>query len=223
MDMDVDGARLHRARARSKKRANWRMVTAEVLDSSVEKTVTPIVNTSKVAASETRSARGGETPQLKMNEDLEKKSTLSEEILEQAGTQRIASRFSLVELELHIGEYLQGDRGQESERWIGLLTKEEEKRFLEEREVLAVESNEGSEEEDNSRPRILPQTTVRGPVQIVAEVDGTVGDVTEIQEPPPLEEEVRSKVATKTSEEGPKTLEITFPEFLQDSVVPLLK
>lgn len=34
---------------------------------------------------------------------------------------------------------------------------------------------------------------------------------------------MRSEFATKTSEEGPKVLEITFPNFLQDSVVPLLK
>ncbi|OAE27645.1 hypothetical protein AXG93_3337s1070 [Marchantia polymorpha subsp. ruderalis] len=58
------------------------MVTAEVSD-SVEKTVAPIVNTSEVAAGETRFARGEETPQLKMNEDVEKEFTLSEEILEQ--------------------------------------------------------------------------------------------------------------------------------------------
>lgn len=37
--------------------------------------------------------------------------------------------------------------------------------------------------------------------QIVAEVGGTVRDITEIPEPPPPEEKVRSKVATKTLEE----------------------
>ncbi|OAE28730.1 hypothetical protein AXG93_1617s1140 [Marchantia polymorpha subsp. ruderalis] len=59
--------------------------------------------------------------------------------------------------------------------------------------------------------------------QIVAEVGGTVGKVTEDLELPLLEEEVRSKVGTKTSAEEVKTLEITFTDFLQDSVVPLLK
>ncbi|OAE31236.1 hypothetical protein AXG93_2356s1010 [Marchantia polymorpha subsp. ruderalis] len=125
VDMDVDGARQQRARARPKKRANRRMVTAEVSDSSVEATVAPIVNTSKVVASEvtrpveiegplkvsievpidipaeplkegtelislislsskqTQSTPGEETSQLKVNEDLEKESTLSEEILKQ--------------------------------------------------------------------------------------------------------------------------------------------
>lgn len=52
VDMDVDGVREPRARARPKKRANRRMMIAEVSDSSVEKTVATIVNTSKVAASE---------------------------------------------------------------------------------------------------------------------------------------------------------------------------
>ncbi|OAE31832.1 hypothetical protein AXG93_685s1000 [Marchantia polymorpha subsp. ruderalis] len=47
--------------------------------------------------------------------------------------------------------------------------------------------------------------------------------IREDPEPPPPEEEVRSKVATKTLEEGPKTLEIAFPDLLHDSVVPLLK
>lgn len=45
-----------------------------------------------------------------------------------------------------------------------LLTKEEEKRFPKELKVLAVESSEGIEEEDNSRPKIPPQTTTREPV-----------------------------------------------------------
>lgn len=34
---------------------------------------------------------------------------------------------------------------------------------------------------------------------------------------------MRSEIAKKTSNEGPKTLEITFLDFLHDSVVPLLK
>ncbi|OAE32142.1 hypothetical protein AXG93_2912s1320 [Marchantia polymorpha subsp. ruderalis] len=50
MDMDVSGVRHHRARARTKKRAKRRMMTVEVSDSRVEKTVAPIVNTATVAA-----------------------------------------------------------------------------------------------------------------------------------------------------------------------------
>ncbi|OAE30803.1 hypothetical protein AXG93_857s1040 [Marchantia polymorpha subsp. ruderalis] len=59
--------------------------------------------------------------------------------------------------------------------------------------------------------------------QIVAQVGGTVGDITEIPVPPPPEEEVRSEVVEKTSEERTKALEIAFLDFLQDSVVPSLK
>ncbi|OAE29423.1 hypothetical protein AXG93_4548s1000 [Marchantia polymorpha subsp. ruderalis] len=58
---------------------------------------------------------------------------------------------------------------------------------------------------------------------LVAQVGGTVVDITNIPPPPPPEEEVRSEVAEKTSEEGPKLLKIAFLDFLQDSVVPLLK
>ncbi|OAE29101.1 hypothetical protein AXG93_3678s1080 [Marchantia polymorpha subsp. ruderalis] len=50
--MEVSGAREHRARARPKKRAKQRMVTVEVSDSSVEKLVALIVNTSEVANNE---------------------------------------------------------------------------------------------------------------------------------------------------------------------------
>lgn len=43
-------------------------------------------------------------------------------------------------------------------RGMGLLTREEEKRFSREREILTVESSEGTED-DNRRPSIPPQTT----------------------------------------------------------------
>ncbi|OAE32233.1 hypothetical protein AXG93_4525s1140 [Marchantia polymorpha subsp. ruderalis] len=183
VDMEVSGARQHRARARPKKRAKRRMVTVEVSDSSVEKTVAPLVNTSEVANSEvmrsvelgvpseasiedpadipaeplnegtelvspislsserTRSAQGEGTPQMKMNEDLEKEFTLSEEILE----------------------------------------------------------------------------------QVVARVGGTVVEAEGTTLPTSPVEEVRPEEGKKTSGEDVKTLEVTFLEFLQDSVEPLLK
>lgn len=59
--------------------------------------------------------------------------------------------------------------------------------------------------------------------RIVAEVGGTVWDITKIIELSPLEEEVRFEVASKTLEEGSKALEVVFADFLQDSVVHLLK
>lgn len=60
-------------------------------------------------------------------------------------------------------------------------------------------------------------------VQIVTKVGGTVGDIVDNPEPPPLEEEVRPEIGTKTLEERLKVLEITFLDFLQDSIVALLK
>lgn len=50
--------------------------------------------------------------------------------------------------------------------------------------------------------------------QIVAQVGGTVGDITDISVSPSPEEEVKFEVAEKTSEERPKELEIAFPDFL---------
>lgn len=48
---------------------------------------------------------------------------------------------------------------------MGLLTREEEKRFLREWEILTVESSEETKD-DNSRSSISPQTTARGPVEV---------------------------------------------------------
>lgn len=51
----------------------------------------------------------------------------------------------------------------------------------------------------------------------------TVENLAKESKPPLQEEEVRSEIRTKTSSEEVKPLEITFLEFLQDSVVPLQK
>ncbi|OAE31206.1 hypothetical protein AXG93_4240s1050 [Marchantia polymorpha subsp. ruderalis] len=48
---------------------------------------------------------------------------------------------------------------------MGFLTREEEKRFPREREILTTESSEGTKD-DNRRPSIPPQTTAQGPVQV---------------------------------------------------------
>lgn len=54
---------------------------------------------------------------------------------------------------------------------MGLLTKDEEKRFQKEREVMAIESSEYTDEEYtdeeyNVQPEEPPQRTTRGPVQV---------------------------------------------------------
>ncbi|OAE23048.1 hypothetical protein AXG93_4537s1000 [Marchantia polymorpha subsp. ruderalis] len=59
--------------------------------------------------------------------------------------------------------------------------------------------------------------------QIVARVKGMVVEAESITLPTSPVEAVRPEEVKKTSGEDVKTLEVTFPEFLQDSVVPLLK
>ncbi|OAE31108.1 hypothetical protein AXG93_1928s1010 [Marchantia polymorpha subsp. ruderalis] len=54
-------------------------------------------------------------------------------------------------------------------------------------------------------------------------VGGTVVDAADIILPSSPVEDVRPEEEKKTSGEEVKTLEVTFPDFLQDSVVPLLK
>ncbi|OAE28914.1 hypothetical protein AXG93_4891s1030 [Marchantia polymorpha subsp. ruderalis] len=50
-------------------------------------------------------------------------------------------------------------------RGMGLLTREELRRFPREREILRAESSEGTED-DTRQPSIPPQTTAQGPVQV---------------------------------------------------------
>ncbi|OAE29337.1 hypothetical protein AXG93_3102s1640 [Marchantia polymorpha subsp. ruderalis] len=59
--------------------------------------------------------------------------------------------------------------------------------------------------------------------QVVAHVGGTVVDATDIPLPPSPVKDVRPEVEKKISEEKSKGVDVTFPDFLQDSVVPLLK
>ncbi|OAE23169.1 hypothetical protein AXG93_1953s1290 [Marchantia polymorpha subsp. ruderalis] len=54
-------------------------------------------------------------------------------------------------------------------------------------------------------------------------VGGTVVDAADVTLPSSPEEDVKPEEEEKTSEEESKGVEVTFPDFLQDSVVPLLK
>lgn len=51
-------------------------------------------------------------------------------------------------------------------RGMGLLTKEEEKRFPKELEMLANESSEETEDEDDVQPEEPSRRTARGSVQV---------------------------------------------------------
>ncbi|OAE18633.1 hypothetical protein AXG93_3810s1020 [Marchantia polymorpha subsp. ruderalis] len=74
---------------------------------------------------------------------------------------------------------------------MGLLTREEEKRFSREREILTAEYNEGTED-DNSRPRIPQQTTTRASVKV---------DVLPYREKPERRLAKRRKVVTDDKED----------------------
>lgn len=80
---------------------------------------------------------------------------------------------------------------------------------------LSVEQTRSMRSEDLSR-RLVKELMLSEAIleQIIAKVGGTIEDILEVPEPPPSEEEVRSEVAMKTSEEVPKALEIAFPDYL---------
>lgn len=59
--------------------------------------------------------------------------------------------------------------------------------------------------------------------QVVAQVEEMVVDAADITLPSSPTEDVRPEEEKKTSKEESKVVDITFPDFLQDSVVPLLK
>ncbi|OAE19721.1 hypothetical protein AXG93_411s1270 [Marchantia polymorpha subsp. ruderalis] len=59
--------------------------------------------------------------------------------------------------------------------------------------------------------------------QVVAQIGGTVTEAADVTLPSTPVEDVRPEEMKETSSEEVKTLEVTFPDFLQDSVVPLLK
>ncbi|OAE32404.1 hypothetical protein AXG93_3671s1230 [Marchantia polymorpha subsp. ruderalis] len=75
-------------------------------------------------------------------------------------------------------------------RGMGLLTREEEKRFPRERESFTVESSEGTEDENRS-PAVPTHTTARGPVQV---------DVVQRQEQPERRVTKRRKVVSDNEE-----------------------
>ncbi|OAE27649.1 hypothetical protein AXG93_3337s1120 [Marchantia polymorpha subsp. ruderalis] len=59
--------------------------------------------------------------------------------------------------------------------------------------------------------------------QVVAQVGGTVVDAPDSVLPSSSAGKLRPPEETKTSEEEPKKLVVSFPEFLHDSVIPILK
>ncbi|OAE28067.1 hypothetical protein AXG93_3410s1100 [Marchantia polymorpha subsp. ruderalis] len=183
VDMDLDGARQPRSRARSKKRANRRMVTAEVSDSSVEKTVASIVNTSEVATG---------------------KSTRPVEIEGPSG------------VSIKVPADIPAEPLKEGTELISPISlSSEQSRSAQGEETPQVKMNEDLKKEYTLSEKILEQ--------VVAWIGGTVVEADGITLPTSPVEEVRPEEEKKASGEDAKVLEVTFIDFLQDSVVPLLK
>ncbi|OAE31765.1 hypothetical protein AXG93_4874s1300 [Marchantia polymorpha subsp. ruderalis] len=182
-ETEVEGIRQSRARARSKRKASRRFVVTEVSDSSVEKTVVPIVDPPKVATGESTQPVVIEVPSavlVKVPADVTVES--SKEGTEMVSPNSISS---------------------------------ERTRFVGSEEVPQSKTSEELAKELTLSEEILEQ--------VVVEVGGTVVDATDITLPSSPVEDVRPKVEKKTSEEESKGVDVTFPGFLQDSVVPILK
>ncbi|OAE31763.1 hypothetical protein AXG93_4874s1280 [Marchantia polymorpha subsp. ruderalis] len=155
----------------------------EVSDSSVEKTVAPIVSTSEVAVGESTQAVEMEGPSGVL---IEVPADAPAEPLKEG--MKIVSPNSL-----------------SSERtW-----------------------STGSEEIPHPKmsEELVKELTLSDEIleQVVAQVEGTVEDAADIALPSSPVEDVRPEGETKTLKEEPKELVVSFPNFLQDSVVPLLK
>ncbi|OAE30810.1 hypothetical protein AXG93_857s1120 [Marchantia polymorpha subsp. ruderalis] len=182
-ETEVEGIRQSRTRARPKRKASRGLVVTEVLDSSVEKTVAPIVNTPEVAAGESTQPVVSEGPSAVL---IEVPTDVTAEPLKE-GTEMVSPN--------------------------SLSSKRT--RFVGSEEVPQPKKSEELMKKVTLSEKILEQ--------VVAQVGGTVVFAADVTLPSSLVEDVRLEVETKTSEEELKGVEVTFPDFLQDSVVPLLK
>ncbi|OAE31984.1 hypothetical protein AXG93_4421s1370 [Marchantia polymorpha subsp. ruderalis] len=182
-ETEVDVIRQSRTRARPKKRANRALGAAEVSDSSVEKTVAPIVSAPEVATG-------------KSAQPVEREGSLGVliKVLAKALTEPSKEGMEIVSLNSMSSERRQttGSEG--------------------------IPHPKMSEE-------LVKEVTLSDEVleQIVAQIGGTVVDASDSALPSSPTEEVRPAKETKTSQEESKELVVSFPDFLQDSVVPLLK
>ncbi|OAE29953.1 hypothetical protein AXG93_669s1010 [Marchantia polymorpha subsp. ruderalis] len=82
------------------------------------------------------------------------------------------------------------------------------------------------EEVEPSEERTATESLSLPPLEreeVVVQVGGKMVDFPEIPSSPPQEKAVRLEVGEKDAEEESKELVVSFPDFLQDSVVPLLK
>ncbi|OAE33728.1 hypothetical protein AXG93_2884s1000 [Marchantia polymorpha subsp. ruderalis] len=222
MDMDVSGARQHRARARPKKRAKRRMVTVEVSDSSVEKTERRVAKKRKVTAQSSRKTKEeGETEDVTIEVS---DSSVEKTVAPIVNTSKVAASEVMrpveigvpSEVSIEVPADIPAEPLKEGTKLVSPISLSSERtRFAQGEGTPQMKTNEDLEKEFTLSEEILEQ--------VVARVGGTVVEAEGITLPTSPVEEVRPEEGEKTSGEDVKTLEITFPEFLQDSVVPLLK
>ncbi|OAE32793.1 hypothetical protein AXG93_374s1200 [Marchantia polymorpha subsp. ruderalis] len=182
-ETEVEVIRQSRTRARPKKRVNRELVAAEVSDSSVKKTVVPIVSTPEVGEGESTQPGVMEVP---LGMLIKVPADAPAEPLKEG--MKIVSPTSL-----------------SSERT---------------RSVGSEETPHPKISEEFVKELTLSDKVLE---QFVAQVGVMVVDAPDSALPSSLAEEVRHEEETKTSEEEPKELVVSFPDFLHDSVVPLLK
>ncbi|OAE27923.1 hypothetical protein AXG93_3309s1200 [Marchantia polymorpha subsp. ruderalis] len=99
---------------------------------------------------------------------------------------------------------------------MGLLTTSEEKRFPKEKEVLELESDEESEEQD-TQAEDIKRGAVRGLIRMEVVTTEEVSERRSTKRQKPIRD-LRRQLAV-----GQRRLAVAFPNFLEDSVVPLLK
>ncbi|OAE18469.1 hypothetical protein AXG93_3603s1000 [Marchantia polymorpha subsp. ruderalis] len=111
------------------------------------------------------------------------------------------------------------------------LTKNEEKQFSKKREVLELESDEDTEEENNTQAEEIPQGAAdrqdlhedptEKNVEPLGERTATSSQGVQLSEM--FAGVVRYEAKKRSLEEEPKELIVAFPDFLHDSVISLLK
>ncbi|OAE22374.1 hypothetical protein AXG93_2318s1210 [Marchantia polymorpha subsp. ruderalis] len=156
-----------------------------VLDSSVEKTVAPIVSIPEVAVCESIESVEIEVP-----------SGVPTEVQADVPAEPLKERIEMV-----------SPNSLSSER------------------TRSVGSEDTEEPQPKTNEELVKELTLSDEIleQVFAHVEEMVIDAADIALPSSPVEDVRPEEEKKTSEEKSKGVEITFPDFLQDSVVPLMK
>ncbi|OAE34437.1 hypothetical protein AXG93_2886s1000 [Marchantia polymorpha subsp. ruderalis] len=219
---EVGVNRQKRTRARPKQRANRGLVAAEESDSSVEKTVAPIMYEPEAAVGEQRQpvevGRSSEvlievladmpTEPLKEGVEIISPNSLSSERTRSARSE----------------ETPQPKRDEELVKELTVSTKLCSHVFLTfEVRLWELEPPPGLQPLKGGKVWLTLTLSEEILEQVVTQVGGTVIESPDVTLPPTPVEDVRPEDEKKTLVEEVKALEVTFPDFLQYSVVSLLQ